>query len=409
MPSTLRGNLAVGQSGGPTAVINATLVGVLREARTHAAVKNVYGLRHGVEGLLKEDLMDLGGADDELLERIRHTPAAALGSCRRKLRADDYARILEVFRAHDIRYFLYNGGNDSMDTCQRIADLAEREDYELRVIGVPKTIDNDLMYTDHSPGFGSAARYCAMSVRDMGRDVEAMAGYDRVALYESMGRHAGWLTAASCLGKEHEIDPPHLVYLPEVPFSEERFLDDVSRCFVKFGFATVAVAEMLKTAEGEIVGLSEATVNSDSFGHIIVAGSANYLARRVRERLGIKARANRPGTLQRSSMIAASTVDREEAYMVGQAAVREALGGASGVMITLERTGNDPYQCTTGTAPLAAVANAENYLPRAFINKEGNMPSAAFREYAAPLIGDPLPTLGRFEVKEVEKRTAVAP
>ncbi len=409
MPSTLRGNLAVGQSGGPTAVINATLVGVLQEARTHAAIENVYGLRHGVEGLLKEDLMDLGGAGDDLLERIRTTPAAALGSCRRKLRPDDYARILEVFRAHNVRFFLYNGGNDSMDTSQRIADLAEREGYELRVIGVPKTIDNDLMYTDHSPGFGSAARYCALSVRDMGRDVEAMAGYDRVALYESMGRHAGWLTAASCLGKEHEIDPPHLVYLPEVPFSEERFLDDVSRCFVKFGFATVAVAEMLKTAEGEIVGLSEATVNSDSFGHIIVAGSANYLARRVRERLGIKARANRPGTLQRSSMIAASTVDREEAYRVGQAAVREALGGASGVMITLERTGNDPYQCTTGTAPLAAVANAENYLPRAFINKEGNMPSAAFREYAAPLIGDPLPPVGRFEVKAVEKRTAVAP
>ena len=233
MPSTLRGNLAVGQSGGPTAVINATLVGVLHEAGKHAAIENIYGLRHGVEGLLKEDLMDLGGVSEELLERIKHTPAAALGSCRRKLRPDDYTRILEVFRAHNIRYFLYNGGNDSMDTCQRIADLAEREGYEIRVIGVPKTIDNDLMYTDHSPGYGSAARYCAMSVRDMGRDVEAMAGYDRVALYESMGRHAGWLTAASCLGKADEIDPPHLVYLPEVPFSEERFLDDVSRCFVK--------------------------------------------------------------------------------------------------------------------------------------------------------------------------------
>ena len=175
MPSTLRGNLAVGQSGGPTAVINATLVGVLHEAGKHAAVENIYGLRHGVEGLLKEDLMDLGGVSEELLERIKHTPAAALGSCRRKLRPDDYTRILEVFRAHNIRYFLYNGGNDSMDTCQRIADLAEREGYEIRVIGVPKTIDNDLMYTDHSPGYGSAARYCAMSVRDMGRDVEAMA------------------------------------------------------------------------------------------------------------------------------------------------------------------------------------------------------------------------------------------
>ena len=408
MPSTLRGNLAVGQSGGPTAVINATLVGVLHEAGKHAAIENIYGLRHGVEGLLKEDLMDLGGVSEELLERIKHTPAAALGSCRRKLRPDDYTRILEVFRAHNIRYFLYNGGNDSMDTCQRIADLAEREGYEIRVIGVPKTIDNDLMYTDHSPGYGSAARYCAMSVRDMGRDVEAMAGYDRVALYESMGRHAGWLTAASCLGKVDEIDPPHLVYLPEVPFSEERFLDDVSRCFVKFGFATVAVAEMLKTAEGEIVGLSEATVNSDSFGHIIVAGSANYLARRVRERLGIKARANRPGTLQRSSMVAASTVDREEAYMVGRAAVQEAIGGAGGVMITLERTSNDPYQSTTGTAPLAAVANAENCVPRAFINKDGNMPSEAFRDYALPLIGDSLPPVGRLAVHPVEKRTMVS-
>ena len=291
MPDTLRGNLAVGQSGGPTAVINASLVGVLHEASKHSAIENVYGLRHGVEGLLKEDLMDLGGVSGAELERIKHTPAAALGSCRRKLRPDDYMRILEVFCAQNIRYFLYNGGNDSMDTSQRIADLAEREGYELRVIGVPKTIDNDLMYTDHCPGYGSAARFCALSVRDMGRDVEAMAGYDRVAIYESMGRHAGWLTAASCLGKESPIDPPHLVYVPEIPFSEDRFLDDVSRCFVEFGFATVAVAEMLTTADGDIVGLSEATVNSDSFGHIIVAGCANYLARQVRERLGIKARA----------------------------------------------------------------------------------------------------------------------
>lgn len=407
MASTLRGNMAVGQSGGPTAVINATLVGMLREASTHAAIENVYGLRHGVEGLLKEDLMDLGGVDDDVLERVKHTPAAALGSCRRKLRPDDYTRILEVFQAQNIRYFFYNGGNDSMDTSQRIADLAEREGYEMRVIGVPKTIDNDLMYTDHCPGYGSAARYCALAVRDMGRDLEAMAGYDRVALYESMGRHAGWLTAASCLGKEDEVDPPHLVYLPEVPFSEEKFLDDVSRCFVKYGFATVAVAEMLITAEGEIVGLSEATVNSDSFGHIIVAGSANYLARRVRDRLGIKARANRPGTLQRSSMATASPVDREEAYMVGQAAVREAVGGANGVMITLERTSNHPYASTTGTAPLGAVANAENYLPRAYINKEGNMPSDEFREYARPLIGESLPTMGRLAVKAVAKRTGV--
>lgn len=407
MASTLRGNMAVGQSGGPTAVINATLVGMLREANTHAAIENVYGLRHGVEGLLKEELMDLGGVDDDVLERVKHTPAAALGSCRRKLRPDDYTRILEVFRAQNIRYFFYNGGNDSMDTSQRIADLAEREGYEMRVIGVPKTIDNDLMYTDHCPGYGSASRYCALAVRDMGRDLEAMAGYDRVALYESMGRHAGWLTAASCLGKEDEVDPPHLVYLPEVPFSEEKFLDDVSRCFVKYGFATVAVAEMLTTAEGEIVGLSEATVNSDSFGHIIVAGSANYLARRVRERLGIKARANRPGTLQRSSMATASPVDREEAYMVGQAAVREAVGGANGVMITLERTSNDPYASTTGTAPLGAVANAENYLPRAYMNKEGNMPSDEFRAYARPLIGESLPTMGRFAVKAVAKRTGV--
>ena len=408
MPDTLRGNLAVGQSGGPTAVINASLVGILHEAGAHDAIENIYGLRHGVEGLLKEDLMDLGGVSGAELERIRQTPAAALGSCRRKLRPDDYTRILEVFRAHNIRYFLYNGGNDSMDTSQRIADLAEHEGYELRVIGVPKTIDNDLMYTDHCPGYGSAARYCAMSVRDMGRDVEAMAGYDRVALYESMGRHAGWLTAASCLGKVDEVDPPHLVYMPEIAFSEEKFLDDVSRCFVKYGFATVAVAEMLKTAEGDIVGLSEATVNSDSFGHIIVAGSANYLARQIRERLGIKARANRPGTLQRSSMLAASSVDREEAYMVGRAAVREAVGGAGGVMITLERIGNDPYECTTGTAPLGAVANAENYLPRAYINKEGNMPSAEFRAYAAPLIGEPLPPVGRFDVLAVEKRTMAA-
>ncbi len=408
MSGALRGNLMVGQSGGPTAVINATLVGVLHAAAAHAAIDNVYGMRHGVEGLLKEDLLDLEVENSTTLDRIRRTPAAALGSCRRKLRPDDYARILDVFRAHNVRYFLYIGGNDSMDTGNRIADLAGREGYDLRVIGVPKTIDNDLMYTDHCPGYGSAARYCALSVRDMGRDVEAMAGYDRVAIYESMGRHAGWLTAASCLGKETEVDPPHLVYVPEISFNEERFLEDVSRCFVKYGFVTVAVAEMLRTAEGEIVGLSEATVNSDSFGHVIVAGCANYLARQVRERLGIKARVNLPGTLQRSSMVNASSVDRDEAYMVGQAAVREAVNGTSGVMITLERTSNDPYACATGATPLAAVANTENFMPRSYMNREGNLPTDAFREYAEPLIGGPLPPVGRFSFTPVAKKALPA-
>lgn len=404
--STLRGNLIVGQSGGPTAVINCSLAGVVIEALEHDAIEEIYGMVHGVEGLLREELIDLGRQSAAVIEGLRATPSAALGSCRHKLRDDDYERLLQILQAHDVRYFLYIGGNDSADTAWRLARLAAERGYELRVMSVPKTIDNDLVETDHCPGYGSVARWLAVAVRDAGLDTEAIGVVDTVKVIETMGRNTGWVTAATALARDHEDAAPHLIYLPERPFSRERFLADVDRVYRRLGHVVVTVCEGLRDEAGEYLSASGKAVDVDRFGHKQLGGAAAVLCDIVAEGLGVKARWDKPGTIQRVSMLAASPVDKEEAFEVGRVAVRHAVEGRDGHMVTLVRESSEPYRWTTGLAPLERVANAERKVPDEFIVPEGNGVTEAFLEYARPLIGPPLPHYSRLEMTRVPPRTA---
>ena len=410
MTQSLNGILVVGQSGGPTPVINASLAGVIGEAQKHSCFTGIYGLVHGIEGALKEDLLDLGGETPENLDLLSRTPASALGSCRHKLSDADYDRILEVFRAHDVRHFAYIGGNDSMDTCHRIWALAASSGYEMQVMGVPKTIDNDLAFTDHCPGYGSAARFLALATRDTGRDLEAMATFDDVTILEAMGRNAGWLTAASVLGKTSEDEAPHLVYVPEVAFDEERFLQDVARCHGRLGRVFVVVSEGIRDSDGQFVGQQALRGGgSDAFGHVVhslTTGVAAYLTDLIGERLGLQARFLRPGLIGRAMSVCMAETDRQEALAVGRQAALHLAAGESGHMVTLQRLSNQPYRWGTGLVSLTDVANAEHLLPLDYVNEEGNMISEAFWRYALPLIDGPLPPLARLQGGRVAGRLA---
>jgi 6-phosphofructokinase 1 len=401
----LTGALVVGQSGGPTPVINASLASVIGEAQRHSCFTSILGLVHGIEGALKDQFLDLGAETFENLDLLSRTPASALGSCRHKLTGTDYERMLNVFRAHNVRHFVYIGGNDSMDTCQRIWALAASEGYEMQVMGVPKTIDNDLVGTDHCPGYGSAARFLALATRDTGRDLESMATFDDVTILEAMGRNAGWLTAASVLGKTSTDEAPHLVYMPEIAFDEARFLDDVAQIHSHLGRAFVVVSEGVRDAAGEFIGASAGQAGaSDAFGHVVHAlttGAAAYLSGLVGQRLGLQSRFLRPGLIGRALSACVAEVDRSQALAVGRQAVAHLAAGMGGQMVTLERVSDKPYRWQTGLAPLVDVANAEKLLPREFINEAGNGVTDAFRRYALPLIDGPLPPLARLQGQRI--------
>ena len=402
-----KGNLLVGQSGGPTAVINASLAGVVQEAHKHSQIDAIYGMVHGIEGVLKDELIDLGQETPQTVELLIRTPASALGSCRHKVTEAEYEQILERFRAHNVRYFVYIGGNDSMDTCHQVSALAQQANYGLQVMGVPKTMDNDLAHTDHCPGFGSAARFLALATRDTGRDLEAMATFDDVTILEALGRNAGWLTASAALGKGDENEAPHLVYVPEIPFDEERFLEDVARVHGRLGRVFVVVSEGIRDAQGVFIG--QQTIRgggSDRFGHVVhslATGVAAYLTDRVREALGLQARFLRPGLIGRALSACVSETDRQEALRVGREAVAQLAAGGSGSMVALERLSDAPYAVETGLAPLEEVANAEKLLPRDYVNPAGNMITEAFRQYALPLIDGPLPPLARLQSVRIPK------
>jgi len=400
----LKGNALVGQSGGPTAVINASLAGVVEQAKLHPEIEGIYGAIHGVQGILDEELCDLRGETDETIALLSTTPAAALGSCRKKLTGADYARLLAVFQAHDIRYFFYLGGNDSADTSHKVGKLAHESGWEMRVIGIPKTVDNDLGYTDHCPGYGSVARFNALAVQGSGLDTAAMSTVDTVKIFETMGRNAGWITAATALAREQAGAPPHLIYLPERVFAPERFLADVKQVVDRGNGCVIAVCEGLRDAEGQPIVTFKHAVGTDSFGHKQLGGVGEFLVELIAMELGIKARADKSGTIQRSFGAAQSVVDATEAKLAGAAAVRRACEGMTDQMITLVRTSNSPYHCETGTAPLEAVANAERPVPAEFISAEGNDVTPAFLEYARPLIGGPLPPVAQLRLARVAKK-----
>jgi 6-phosphofructokinase 1 len=398
----LKGNLIVGQSGGPTAVINSSLVGVIEEAGKHSEIEGIYGCVHGVQGLLKEDIVDLGKESPQTIQALKTTPSAALGSCRYKLKDQDLEKILRTLQDYNIRYFLYIGGNDSAETCHAIEQLAREQGYELKTMGVPKTIDNDLEYTDHCPGYGSVARFIATATMDAGKDTEAIGVVDNVKIIETMGRNAGWITAATALARREERDAPHLVYLPEIPFNQDRFLSDVQNVFDRFGHCVLAICEGLRGPGGKELVASKRSVDTDAFGHKQLGGVGDFLCDLIATNLKIKARFDKPGTIQRMSSILASPVDLEEAYMVGQAAVEAIIEGPGGQMVTLVRESNQPYRCTTGLAPLAKVAQAERKVPPEFINREGNFVTEAFLHYLRPLVGS-LPQYARLEMHRVAK------
>jgi len=398
----LKGNLIVGQSGGPTAVINNSLCGVIQQAQKHSEIENIYGMVHGIQGLLKEDIIDLGRQKPETIEGLKITPSAALGSCRYKLSEDEYGKIVDIFKKYNIRYFIYNGGNDSMDTAHKVGELAQDEGYELRCMGVPKTVDNDLGFTDHCPGYGSVARWNAMATKDAGRDTEAIGIVDNVKIIETMGRNTGWITASTALAKDSEDSAPNLIYLPERVFDEERFLADVDAVFSRLGHCLITVCEGLKDKDGKYLTASDRTIDTDKFGHKQLGGVADYLCIVVAENLKIKARFDKPGTVQRMSSLCASETDREEAYMAGAAAVKQTVESDAGYMIILVRESNEPYKCTTGLVELSEVANVEKKVPDEFINEAGNFVTDKYIEYARPLIGGPLPEYVRLEKISVQ-------
>ena len=380
--------MIIGQSGGPTAVINASLVGAIHEAQRLEAVDGIYGALNGIEGLLAHRIIDLRRESAATLDGLLATPSAALGSCRYKLQPDDAERALNIMRDLRVRYFLYIGGNDSADTAHRIAEAAQVAQYDLRVIGIPKTIDNDLPITDHCPGYGSAARFVALATMDSARCTEAMPSHYPVKIIEVMGRYAGWLAGASALGKRYPDDAPHLIYVPERPFDKVTFLSRVRATVRRVGYCVVVVAEHLVDAQGEQVGK---TYGTDAFGHPLVAGVAETLTDLVREELGLRARFDKPGDMQRMGTAHISSADRDEAYLAGRMALRYAVRGVTNKMVTLVRTAGPRYNCEISQADLVSIANEQKLLPADYLDADGTGMTQAFLDYATPLIGAPLP------------------
>ncbi len=379
----LSGNAIIAQSGGPTAVINNSVAGVVQTWQKLKFKGKIYAGLNGIKGVLEEDIIDLAYQDKAVIEGFRYTPGAGLYSCRYKVLPEDQKKLINICRKHDIRYFFYNGGNDSMDTAYKTMLAAEAMGYDMRVIGVPKTVDNDLPFTDHTPGYGSAAKYLATSVLETGIDLMSVSTKNKVTILEAMGRNAGWLTAAGALAKRSPDDAPHLVYLPEVVFDIVAFLKDVEAVYKRLGYVYVVASEGIKNAKGEYIA---AGGSIDAFGHAQLSGAGDALKQIVEAELGIKARCNTLGTAQRSAMHFASLTDANEAYMVGAKAVELVMAGESGIMVTLERASGSEYVCTTGKVGLAKVANVEKKVPLNWIVPAGNNVTKDFVDYARPLI-----------------------
>ena len=378
----LKGNMLIAHGGGPTPVINSSLLGVVREAKLHPEIETIYGARFGAEGILAGDLLDLGQVDRENLALLAKTPASALGSCRRKLTDADYPAVLECFKRFNIRYFFYNGGNDSMDTCNKIYQLATQSGYELRVIGIPKTIDNDLAVTDHCPGFGSAAKYAAVSALEIAQDASALPIH--VVVMELMGRNAGWITAASALFAD-KMPCEHLVYLPEVAFDKAAFLGAVQEKFAKGKGLLVTISEGIHYADGSPVADSGVV---DGFGHKVPGGAAQTLCDMIMAETGLKARSEKPGLLGRVSVALMSPVDQREAEEAGAVAVRSAVEGKTGFMVGFQADRTPAYTCKTCLIRLEDVANAEKKFPLGWIGQDGCSIDKAFIDYCLPLLGE---------------------
>lgn len=385
-----KANLFYAQSGGVTSVINASACGVIETARLHKdRIGKVYAGRNGIIGALREELIDTGKESAATIAALRHTPAGAFGSCRYKLKSfeenqAEYERLMDVFKAHNIRYFLYNGGGDSQDTANKVAQLSIRAGFPIQCIGVPKTVDNDLPITDNCPGFGSVAKYVAVSIREAGLDVASMCeSSTKVFVMEVMGRHAGWIAGAAGLAAEQEGDAPHIILFPEIAFDQKKFLKKVQSCVKAYGYCAIVVSEGAQNKDGSF--LADAG-GKDAFGHVQLGGVAPFVAEMVKKELGYKYHWAVSDYLQRAARHIASGTDVEQAYAMGKAAVEFALAGKNAVMPTIVRKSGRKYGWSVGEAKLSDVANVEKTMPRAFISADGFGITQAARDYFSPLI-----------------------
>ena len=383
----VKGNAIIGQSGGPTSAINATLAGVFKAARDNEYIETVYGMVHGIQGLLDGDMVDMGEKlkTDCDIDLLASTPSAYLGSCRYKLSQEDYDKVFEVIEKHNIKYFFYIGGNDSMDTVYQLSRYAEKTGHEINIMGVPKTIDNDLFGTDHAPGFGSAAKYIASSVREVCRDASVYSA-KCVTIFEIMGRNSGWLTASSALAKGNGCDAPDLIYLPEVMFSIDKFIEDIRKVSENKKCITVAVSEGIRVDKHTYVCETMGGNETDAFGHKRLGGTGTVLANIVAEKLGFKTRQIEFSLLQRCAAHIASKTDIDESLMIGKKAVEEAVAGSTGKMVCYIRESDSPYKISIGSLDISEIANVEKLVPREWINEDGNYVTQECIDYMFPLI-----------------------
>ncbi len=385
----MEGNLLVVHGGGPTAVLNASLYGVIREAQKNPDIKKIYGAIGGSEAILTENFLDMGELEDEKIELLLQTPGTAIGSSRFPLEQEQYEAMVDILKKNDIKYVLFNGGNGSMDTCGKVSKVCADEG--IYVVGIPKTMDNDISIIDHAPGFPSAAKYIATVTKEVGADVKSLPIH--VCVIEAMGRNAGWITAASVLARKEPGDAPHLVYLPERNFKEDEFLEDVKRLYDELGGVVVVVSEGLRNEKGEsIVPPIFKTDRAVYYGDV-----SAYLAELVIKKLCIKARSEKPGLCGRTSMLLQSKVDREEAVLVGREAVKAAVAGHTGVMVGIRRKDGEEYGIETPLIPIEEVMLNERVMPEDYINERGNDITESFARWCKPLIDGDLPEMISFK------------
>jgi 6-phosphofructokinase 1 len=372
-------------------VINASLYGIIKETRKHKDIETLYGAVNGIEGILNENFVDLTMQPIENYMALKRRPGAFLGGCRYMIKSsdindEDIKRVFDIFKKNNIRYFFYNGGNDSMDTADKIDKVAKALGYEIKVIGVPKTIDNDLAGTDHCPGYGSCAKYLITSVVEAGIHTESMYTSEPVTIMVTVGRNAGWLPAATSLAKREPEEAPHLICFPEIPFDEDKFIKDVERIYNTIGGVFIVTGEGLVNKEGNFINASYDAMALDAFGHPQLGGVADTLKQIIESRLKLKTRWIKPDICQQAAMHMASSLDIKEAEMCGAAAVKFAVKGKSGFMVTIDRIPGEKYKSKGGLTPLSSVANVDRFVPREFINEEGNFVTPEFIEYMKPLI-----------------------
>lgn len=399
----INGNLVIGQSGGPTAVINASLVGVIREAKKQEFIENIYGMRWGIQGFLAEELVDLGAESEDELERIKNTPSSSLGSCRLKLTDGHLPQVLKVLQKYNIRYFFYIGGDDSQNTTHRVIEYCNSQGYELIGIGIPKTVDNDLYGTDHTPGYSSAARYVALSMQQGGTLARDMQKVDPVLVYQAVGRDAGWLAASAALAKKYEADPPHLIYIPERPFDKDKFYADVERCYSKYGFVAISVGEGITYADGSPVSGTQVfdKFGNPEFGAMGGVSVAMVVKEMACRHLDVRGEFQIVESLQMAADDRVSPVDREEAYQAGIEAVQLAAAGKSGLMVAFEREPGESYKCNYISVPLLTVNEDKKKMPDEFIDDQNSFVTEAFLQYLRPLVGI-MPRYGRLAYRPIQ-------